>query len=97
MTQAWKHNARAQRPAPNPAHSNAARRAGARLVMLTLTVLQAGCAYAPPKPWEKDLLARPAMTLDADPLDRRFTQHVYASKENSSGGEGVGGGGCGCN
>jgi hypothetical protein len=65
--------------------------------MLALTALQAGCAYAPPKPWEKDLLARPAMALDADPLDRRFTQHVYASKENSSGGEGVGGGGCGCN
>lgn len=65
-------------------------------VMLT-AVLSAGCAWAPPKPWEKDLLARPAMALDADPLDRRFTQHIYTSKENSSGGSGVGGGGCGCN
>jgi Domain of unknown function (DUF4266) len=97
MTQAWKHKARGQRPTGNPVNSSNLHRAGWGLVMLTLTVLQAGCAYAPPKPWEKDLLARPAMTLDADPLDRRFTQHVYASKENSSGGEGVGGGGCGCN
>ena len=63
----------------------------------TTLVLSSGCAWAPPKPWEKDLLARPAMALDADPLDRRFVQHIYTSKENSSGGEGVGGGGCGCN
>jgi hypothetical protein len=32
-----------------------------------------------------------------DPLDDRFTQHTYLSKENMSGGYGVGGGGCGCN
>lgn len=37
------------------------------------------------------------MTMDADPLDSRFTQHIYASKENSAGGGAVGGGGCGCN
>ncbi|MFO0000331.1 MAG: DUF4266 domain-containing protein [bacterium] len=37
------------------------------------------------------------MALDADSLDRRFTQHIYTSKENSSGGSGVGSGGCGCN
>ena len=56
-----------------------------------------GCAIHPPQPWEKGLLARPAMTMDADPLDQRFVQHFYASKENASGGYGVGGGGCGCN
>jgi hypothetical protein len=37
------------------------------------------------------------MTFEADPLDQRFMQHSYGSKENSSGGYGVGGGGCGCN
>ena len=37
------------------------------------------------------------MTFESDPLDQRFVQHIYSSKENSSGGYGVGGGGCGCN
>jgi Domain of unknown function (DUF4266) len=57
----------------------------------------AGCSIHPPRAWEKDLLARPAMAMDADPLERRHLQHIYTSKENSSGGDGVGGGGCGCN
>ena len=47
--------------------------------------------------WEKGNLAKPSMTFDADPLDQRFGQHVYQSKENSSGGSAIGGGGCGCN
>jgi Domain of unknown function (DUF4266) len=47
--------------------------------------------------WEKGHLAKPSMTFEADPLEQRFVQHIYASKENSSGGYGVGGGGCGCN
>jgi hypothetical protein len=56
-----------------------------------------GCALQPPQPWEKRALARTDMTLAGDPLADRFDQHVYASKENASGGYGVGGGGCGCN
>jgi len=47
--------------------------------------------------WEKGKLAKPGMAFDGDPLDLRFVQHIYTSKENSSGGQGVGGGGCGCN
>ncbi len=62
-----------------------------------MLLVLAGCALTPPQPWEKDLLARPAMALDGDPLERQFDDHVYRSKENSSGGAGVGGGGCGCN
>jgi hypothetical protein len=67
------------------------------LAAAALAALAGGCTIAPPKAWERDLLARPEMTMEADPLDARFTQHVYTSKENSSGGNGVGGGGCGCN
>lgn len=48
-------------------------------------------------PWEKGNLAKTKMTFEGDPLDQRFVQHIYGSKENSSGGYGVGGGGCGCN
>lgn len=89
--------AQARQQGARAAYPEATSRASLILLMLTLTASQAGCAWAPPKPWEKDLLARPAMTLEADSLERRFTQHIYTSKENSSGGEGVGGGGCGCN
>ena len=56
-----------------------------------------GCAIQPPQPWERGNLAKPQMTMGADPLDQRFVQHIYGSKENASGGYGVGGGGCGCN
>jgi len=59
--------------------------------------LLGGCAIEPPRAWERDLLARPAMSMDDDPLERRLLMHIYTSKENSSGGDGVGGGGCGCN
>ncbi len=55
------------------------------------------CTIAPPKAWEKGLLAKPAMTMNADGLENKYTQHIYNSKEASSGGYGVGGGGCGCN
>ncbi|GAB4465368.1 MAG: hypothetical protein OHK0044_03960 [Burkholderiaceae bacterium] len=58
----------------------------------------AGCAGLPSvQPWEKGYLAKPEMTFEADPLQARFEQHIYFSKENASGGYGVGGGGCGCN
>lgn len=49
------------------------------------------------QPWEKGNLARKEMKFDADPLDAKFVEHVYFSKEAASGGSGVGGGGCGCN
>lgn len=67
------------------------------LVTLLWSAALGGCALTPPQPWEKGHLAKPAMTMAADPLDQRFVQHIYASKENASGGYGVGGGGCGCN
>ena len=64
---------------------------------LLAAALLGGCAMTPPQPWEKGHLARPEMSMAADPLEQRFVQHIYASKENASGGYGVGGGGCGCN
>ncbi len=66
-------------------------------VLLGAASVCAACSFAPPQPWEKGDLARPEMTMGADPLDQRFVQHIYGSKENASGGYGVGGGGCGCN
>ena len=48
-------------------------------------------------PWERGLLADPTMQLVCDPLEIEFDDHIYFSKEASSGGRGFGGGGCGCN
>lgn len=48
-------------------------------------------------PWQKGYLAKPEMTFEGDRLDIQFTEHIYFSKEAASGGNGVGGGGCGCN
>ena len=76
----------------------AAVRCSTVLALLATLLGQAGCAdMAPPQAWEKGNLAKPAMTMGSDPLDQAFTQHIYTSKENASGGYGVGGGGCGCN
>lgn len=71
---------------------------GWAIVCGTVVSLSAcGSFYDPPKAWEKGLLAKPAMTMDGDPAEARFTQHILDSKEGSRGGYGVGGGGCGCN
>ena len=67
-------------------------------VSLTVLAFLPGCAsFAPPQPWEKQYLAKPAMQFDADRLDARNTQHIYYSREGAAGGYGIGGGGCGCN
>lgn len=49
------------------------------------------------RPWERGLLADPVMRLVSDPLEIELDDHMYFSKEASSGGRGFGGGGCGCN
>ncbi len=54
-----------------------------------------GCAEV--HPWQKGNLAKPIMAFDPDPIETRERQHIYFSKEASSGGYGIGGGGCGCN
>jgi len=65
--------------------------------LLGLLVLVSGCAFEPVQPWDRDLLAQKKMQLDPYPLDTYLDEHIYYSKEASSGGQGVGGGGCGCN
>lgn len=69
-----------------------------RRCIVLLAVLATGCGHLEaPRPWEKGNLARPEMTMDGDALDQRFMQHTYQSRENGTGSNGVGGGGCGCN
>jgi len=66
-------------------------------VCLLVLIGMALTACASVQPWERDVLARPEMSLDANPLDAAIDDHIYFSKEASSGGRGFGGGGCGCN
>lgn len=68
---------------------------GRTLALCAAIAALAACADV--KPWQKGELAKPQMAFDGDPLETRFLQHTYFSKENASGGYGVGGGGCGCN
>ncbi|MBY6185339.1 DUF4266 domain-containing protein [Marinobacter hydrocarbonoclasticus] len=60
-------------------------------------LLLGGCSSLGVNPWERDKLAEPRMALEADALDKGFDDHIYFSKEASSGGRGTAGGGCGCN
>lgn len=62
---------------------------------LALSVGLMGCETV--SPWQKGNLAKPEMAFDPDPLQTRFAEHTYFSKEGASGGMSVGGGGCGCN
>jgi hypothetical protein len=68
----------------------------ALLLLLGITLL-GGCGLEPVKPWDRDLLAQEKMQLVPDRVDLYFDEHIYYSKEASSGGAGTGGGGCGCN
>ena len=47
--------------------------------------------------WERGELARTEMKWDPDPMKSALRDHIYFSKEGSSGGASSGGGGCGCN
>lgn len=60
-------------------------------------LLTGGCATARVHPWERATLADYTMRPDRDPLSGAMSEHVWFSREASSGGRGVGGSGCGCN
>jgi hypothetical protein len=65
---------------------------------ITLAVFSiAGCGSLGVKPWQRGVLAREDMQLGSNPLDAAIDDHMYFSKEASSGGRSFAGGGCGCN
>jgi hypothetical protein len=77
------------------------RRPTPRILWLVIVAVAAaasgGCASLGAKPWEHDLLAEQVMQLDPYPLETAIDDHIYFSKEASSGGRSFAGGGCGCN
>ncbi len=66
-------------------------------LLIPIFIGMSGCANLGVEPWERDLLAKKEMSLTASPIDAALDDHIYFSKEASSGGKGFGGGGCGCN
>jgi hypothetical protein len=67
-----------------------------------VTLLLSGCAelqalYQPPQAWERDLLARDKMSIGGNAVEAGTDDHIFFSKEASSIGRNIGGGGCGCN
>jgi len=63
----------------------------------SIAAVMAGCSSMGVEPWERDILAKEEMQLVTDPVEAGIDDHIYFSKEASSGGRGFGGGGCGCN
>jgi hypothetical protein len=67
------------------------------LIGFGFIVLLAGSGCQTVQPWERGTLADYTMRPDRDSLAKTLKGHVYYTREAASGGEGVGGGGCGCN
>jgi len=65
------------------------------LLFGAIGLFQSGCKTV--QPWERAALASYPMRPDRDPLGTTMVEHIYFSREASSGGRGVGGSGCGCN
>jgi len=68
-----------------------------KTLLVFSALLLSACSSLGVQPWERGILAKPEMALDAEPLDIAIDDHIYFSKEASSGGRGFAGGGCGCN
>ena len=54
-------------------------------------------AHEDVKPWHKAVLAEERMQLNPSPLENSADQKIFYSRESANGGQGIGGGGCGCN
>ncbi|QYJ86399.1 DUF4266 domain-containing protein [Shewanella mesophila] len=67
------------------------------VIAIAIIASLSACSSLGVQPWEKDQLARADMALDAEKLDLALDDHIYFSKEGTSGGRAFAGGGCGCN
>jgi outer membrane biogenesis lipoprotein LolB len=67
------------------------------ILNLIVILLLTGCASMGVEPWDRDLLAKSEMAVNSSPMDQATDDHIYFSKEASSGGKSFAGGGCGCN
>lgn len=78
---------------PSPLVINAA-------IAIMVLGLTSGCSstFEPwVKPYERDHLADPIMSMNRNPVSMSYTHHAYQAREGARGAEGGAGGGCGCN
>lgn len=78
------------------------RKAGVLCMLLVLLLVSGGitgCSGVKPwvKPYERDKLADPVMSLNRHGAAGSYMHHVYQVRESARGAEGGTGGGCGCN
>lgn len=78
------------------------RKMTAGLLIGVVFALTGGCASLAEiepwvKPYERDNLADPIMSLGRHASAGSYMNHVYQSREGARGAEGGAGGGCGCN
>jgi len=73
------------------------RRVNIWTVVAVACSLLGACSSLGVKPWQREVLSRQDMRPDGNGLDNAIDDHMYFSKEASSGGLAFGGGGCGCN
>ena len=70
------------------------------LLILGAAALLAVTACAPietwVKPYEREHLADPIMSIDRDPVSSSYLDHVFEVREGARGATGGSGGGCGC-
>jgi Domain of unknown function (DUF4266) len=64
------------------------------LLIVVAAVTATGCATV--RPWQRDRLSDRCMQFDPDAARVGYMTHWQESREGSSGGFGVQGGGCGC-
>jgi hypothetical protein len=66
---------------------------------LALLLAVSACSPIQPwvKPYEREHLADPIMSLGRDPVSSSYIEHVYEAREGARGATGGVGGGCGCN
>jgi len=66
------------------------------LILFSALVFCSACSTTI-QPWERGILAKPEMQWVNDGPGFSLSNHIHFSKEGSSGGTMVVGGGCGCN
>ena len=68
-------------------------------MLLVAAIALTGCGNIEPwvKPYERQALADPIMSFDANPVSTAYLDHVFEAREGARGALGSAGGGCGCN
>lgn len=76
---------------------HSALRSVAAALLVTFTLSACGNIEPWVKPYERQALADPIMSFDANPVSSAYIDHVYEAREGARGALGSAGGGCGCN